>query len=125
MTDKSDTKWTAKQLRYRDILADPTDSRTKEKIRKELGVTRQTLWNWERLPGFKGSVRERMEELSAGGTPAVVKALHRKATLGMDVQAMRLWLQWQGMLIEKGELKHEVVGGKIEFNVIDDAKERE
>ncbi len=112
----TDRVWTARQRKYMETLADPTDTREKKAIAKALGVKRQTLWNWEQLEGFWEDLGKLIHELGDRGLGDVIKAVCRKASRG-DVPAAKLYMQWLGELIERSEQKH-AFAGRPEINII-------
>jgi len=116
--------WTARQRRYMEIKADPMEMRTQQEIAKELGVKRQTLWNWEQIEGFWGEVNDIIHEHGDKGLSSVIQAVHRKATRG-DMNAARLYLQWLGELVEKQEQKHSFDSGDLTVNFITDGENAE
>lgn len=93
-------RWTAKQRRYQEILADPGEKRTQEEIAGELGVKRQTLWNWRQLEGFWAELHRLVKDRTNQAIARVWDALMRQCKRG-DVQAMRLYFQLRGELTEQ------------------------
>ena len=97
-------RWTARQRRYMEILADPEERRTQEEIAEELGVKRQTLWNWRQLEGFQKEIRRLVRDHTDQALARVWGSLLRQSKRG-DVPAMRLYFQLRGELIDRREVE--------------------
>jgi len=65
---------------------------TKEQICKSCGITRQTLYRWERNPDYQNLYMERSREVLRQFEPTVNKALQIAIMRG-DVQAIKLFYQ--------------------------------
>lgn len=66
--------------------------RTKEEICKDCGITKMTLYRWERTPGYQNIYMKRSWEVLREFTPEVNKSL-MKAIRKNDVQAIKLFYQ--------------------------------
>lgn len=98
---KSTKQWTAKQIKYQNVLGDPTDRRTDEQIATSIGVTRGTLWIWRNLPGFLDASYDQLLKNSQTYLRHVFSGLTRKAIQG-DAGAARLLLEAIGKLKQQG-----------------------
>jgi len=65
---------------------------TKEQICEDCGITRQTLYRWERNPDYQNLYMERSREVLRQFEPTVNKALQIAIMRG-DVQAIKLFYQ--------------------------------
>jgi DNA-binding XRE family transcriptional regulator len=101
--NSTNNKFTAKHREYMEILADPTESRTKEEIAKHFGVERTTLWYWEKIPGFWDGVNDLTKLHTCRRMPKAWDALMTTAEGGgkAGVAAMNTILKHRGELIEK------------------------
>lgn len=97
-------KWTAKQRRLMEILADPNEKHTQEDIAAELRVTRRTLWNWRHLEGFEEEVGKLVRDHMNLSIPRIHGALQRKAERG-DVPAATLIFKLRGELIDRQQVE--------------------
>src|SRR5688572_30019191 len=96
MSNNVNSKLTAEQIRFAEVLADPTDQRTQAEIALELNVRPETLSRWKRTRGFSElvfalsivEVKARMSKVMAG--------LYRAAEDG-DVPASRLLFELVGI----------------------------
>lgn len=90
---RSNGKWTKKQLKFMQMLADPLLDKSDEDIAVELNVKPETLSRWRRLPGFQRMAKKLAEEYLGNGCPAVLKELSKKAKEG-NVQAIKLFMDY-------------------------------
>ncbi|MGR3311095.1 MAG: phage terminase large subunit [Candidatus Brocadiales bacterium] len=98
---KSKNKWTKKQMKFMQMLADPLlEKKEEEDIATELKVKPETLTKWRRLPGFQRKVKKLAEEYLGNGWPAVLKGLSIKAK-GGNVQAIKMFMDYAEHHAEK------------------------
>ncbi|GFP24786.1 hypothetical protein HKBW3S43_01048 [Candidatus Hakubella thermalkaliphila] len=102
------TIWTAKQLKYIDLLANPEENRSKEKMAEELGVDPATLYKWQNKEGFWDAVYERAMVYLNASLAQVLHSLKRQAKKG-DVNAIKLILQHTGKLRKEPEQEVRVI----------------
>ncbi len=108
---QNDTKqtWTAQQLEYILILADPGEDRSQQSIAESLNVSRTTLYAWREKEGFWDEVYKLVKDRSNIKYSKVIKALYERAMMG-DIPAIRLILDHRGELESKinvsGSLNH-------------------
>lgn len=95
------TKWDAKQTQYMAILADPTETRNDDEIAQDIGVSRQTLWNWRQLDGFCDEAYSILQRNISGRLGKVFAGLMQRASKG-DSSAARLILEAIGKLKQQG-----------------------
>jgi len=107
-TKQKPTIWTAKQLKYMEMLADPENFKTKQQMAEELGVNRTTLWDWQNLEGFNEAVYERAMFYLNARLPKILKSLGGSSERG-NVEAIKLALLHCGKLKEKVEQEVKVV----------------
>jgi translation initiation factor 2B subunit (eIF-2B alpha/beta/delta family) len=94
MSDHSQisTNWSATQMEYMIILADPLEARTDEEIASYLKVDRKTLWNWRQTDGFCDEAYEILKKNISGKLGKVFAGLIKRAERG-DSSAARLILE--------------------------------
>lgn len=100
-TPQISTKWSATQLNYMTILADPTETRTDEELAAFLKVDRKTLWNWRQLDGFCDESYQMLQKNLSGKLGKVFAGLMKRASNG-DSSAARLILEAIGKLKQQG-----------------------
>jgi len=117
MITQNDTKWTSRQVKYMQILADPDDHRIDEEIAKSLGVARKTLYLWRQNPKFLDASYDILLKEVGGKLNEIFSGLIRKAKSG-DPQATRLILETlqklkqPGVNIEKAIIVQPILGGQ-------------
>ena len=84
------------QLNYLEWLVQPASVRipkTKVEYAEFANVSRQTLYNWENLPGFNDERIRRIQAIFKQHLPDVLEALKKRCLEG-EIAAIRLWLEW-------------------------------
>jgi DNA-binding XRE family transcriptional regulator len=81
--------------------------RTKKAVAEKLGVSLQTLLNYEKDPDFSGEVRRRLgQAFRIERLPAIFEALYTTATESENprqVQAARALFEWLGRATDEGQ----------------------
>lgn len=102
-------KWTKKQQRYIEWCATPSSERepsTQAEMADVLGVSRMTVWRWQKKPGFWVEVDNQIKAWVGKRTPDILGAHVTKAIAGGkyedgDVPAAKLVLGYAGKYEEK------------------------
>ena len=94
-----------KQTKAAEILATRAPGETIESVCERAGISQPTLWRYRQNEEFRAAVDRRVEELTWTDRGPVLRALAAKAKKG-DVQAIRLFLQWRGELVEKHQVQN-------------------
>lgn len=117
--------WTGKQLKVMVILADPFRP-TVEKIAKEIGINRSTIYEWKKIPGFMEQVKVVMDylctEIDMEIDHANIKDAKKSVTsysfsANAIIKARELYYKRRGLLIDKAEVKHE---GAVPVTIIEE-----
>jgi len=109
--------WSEPQLKYIMWLSLPQDMRpeeirTKRQLASALGMSVDTLDEWELAPSFWPAVYERARSAIGHDLAKILQAMSAKAMAG-NVQAAKLCLQTLGVQDETIRLKHEVAQDQI------------
>jgi len=94
--------WTTEQIEVIEWLATPKRNRkpkTQQALARKLGVSRETLSRWKRLPGFGDAVYSEARRCLDGRLPAILDRLGDRAEEG-DLAAIRLTLEVTGRYVE-------------------------
>lgn len=118
---KSKSKWTKKQLKFMQMLADPLLDKKIEDIAVELKVKPETLSRWRRLPGFQRKAKKLAEEYLGNGWPAALTALSQKAKEG-NVQAIKLLMEYTERYGERSQKEH---GEQFDIGALTEEERRE
>ena len=80
-------------------LGMPPESReeTQVQLAKKLGVNPLTLVRWKQEPEVQAIARDALKILGGDKMTEVIKSLTKEAIDG-NVQAMRLYMEWQGQI---------------------------
>lgn len=92
------TQWTPNQLRFIEWLAVPSEMREPRfqcDLAKEIGVKRETLSRWKRLPGLTEEASRLARALLKDDLPEIFGALRREARAG-SFQHIKLALEVAG-----------------------------
>jgi len=82
------------QQRAADLLSTRPDL-TKEKIAEEVGISRQTLYEWQKLPAFAREVKAAIRQIvPVESHRRILDALVKRAVSG-DPRAVEAYLKWQ------------------------------
>jgi len=93
----SRTTLTPEQIKFAELLADPTDTRTQAELAVELGVRPETLSRWKRVKGFGEFVTALARVSAIAELGRALGALSRSAQKG-NVQSARLLFEVCGVL---------------------------
>lgn len=117
-------RWSTKQRALIMFLANP-QGRKQEEVRKEIGVSRETISTWKKIPGFMEDVHRVAEKYFLEWDLAVDRATLRdalrdiaadKALANAIIKARELYYRRRGLLIDK--TTHTIAeGGSIEVIV--------
>jgi hypothetical protein len=101
MSDKVNTCANSLALKeqYKDIMSDWSDRRHTTQIADDLGVSRSTLYKWQREPGFMSEVHDKIRRATDGEMKWIYYGLVKRCKEG-DVAAIKLLLQLRGELVE-------------------------
>lgn len=91
--------WNPKQLAYMMMLADIGNEKSDPEMAEELGVSRQTLWNWRQLPGFLDDAEHLLDKMLKSQMAHVYRGLMKRAKQG-EVDQAKLLLAQAGRLKE-------------------------
>lgn len=85
-----------KKRKMAELLMNPDVDMTITDMCKEIGVSRQTFYNWQQEMDFKNYVNFLIGSYTQSELPRVWKALTSKATGSKDVQAIKLFFDlWE------------------------------
>lgn len=117
-------RWSSKQRALIFYLANP-QGKTQEEFRKEIGVSRETISVWKKIPGFMEDVHRIAEKYFLEWDLAVDRATLRdalrditadKALANAIIKARELYYRRRGLLVDKNS--HSLTdGGVIEVIV--------
>lgn len=91
-------EFTGEQRRYVKWLAVPKPHRqppTKKEFAENIGVSKETLRNWERIDDFWSAVYNECRDLESDRLPEVMNAMTKRALDG-SVQSQKLWFEVMG-----------------------------
>ncbi len=83
------------QMRFAEIYLNPTFKKTNEQIANEIGISRRTIYNWLKLPGFKEWLYSRRMELINNALIDIYRIAVDKAKRG-DYNFCRMILEMAG-----------------------------
>ena len=85
----------ANQLAAVEIFANPSDKRSYEEIAEEIGVHKNTIYNWQKDSDFIESIYDRFMSMSANRLPTVINSMLKQGESG-NVNAAKLMLEHYG-----------------------------
>lgn len=94
---KSGANWfpTAKQVKVAQLLADPSDRRTKQSKLKEAGVPSRTFYHWMEDKRYLKFLSDQVDLYTDGELPEVWRALINQCVRG-DTSAIKLYFEMKG-----------------------------
>lgn len=102
-----------------ELLANPDVDMTVKDMCEQIGVSRNAFYIWQKEPAFRGYVNYLIDSYTDSELANVWRALIKKATLGGDVQAQKLYFE----LKEKYKQKLEIDGNVVIFSGENELKE--
>lgn len=101
-----------KKRKMAEMLVSPDVEKSVSEICREVGVSRQTFYNWQNDPSFKGYVEFLVDSFTDSELPRAWKSLVKKVDTG-NVEAIKLFFTLKDKYTEKLTLGGEL-GVKIE-----------
>ena len=101
-------KVTGKKRKLAEMLCDPDNNMTITELCNEVGVSRQTFYNWQRDTSFNGYVEFLIDSFTDSELASAWKALIKKAKTG-NVEALKLYFEMKGKHKEELNIKGNVV----------------
>ena len=120
MTDiEYDSKFpnvSGKRRKMAEMLVDPDCDMSVSAMCKELNVSRNTFYRWQKEPSFRGYVNYLIDSYTDSELANVWKALIKKA-IGGDTNAQKLFFELKNLYKQTVDLKGGVVfiGGEDEI----------
>ena len=97
-----------KKRKLAEMLCDPDNNMTITELCNEVGVSRQTFYNWQRDTSFNGYVEFLIDSFTDSELASAWKALIKKAKTG-NVEALKLYFEMKGKHKEELNIKGNVV----------------
>lgn len=97
-----------KQIEMVNLMLDVEQKLTKNEMCEQVGVSRQTFWEWRRDEEFNGYFREQLRVLVTGEIGEVWKALICNAKRG-DNPAIKLFFEMAGVYRDRKDSVVELV----------------
>ena len=97
-----------KRRKMAELLVNPDVDLTVTQMCGQIGVSRQTFYNWQTDSDFKGYVEFLINSYTESELPNAWKALCRKVN-GGNVEAMKLFFALKTKYTEQGEINNNVV----------------
>ncbi len=98
-----------KKRKLAELLVNPETDLTVSEICKEIGVSRQCFYNWQKETDFRDYVDFLIESYTDSELANVWKALIKKATKSGDVQAQKLYFELKDKYKQKIDVSGQLV----------------
>lgn len=98
-----------KQRKLAEMLCDPDNDMTITAMCKELKVSRQTFYNWQKNMSFNGYVEFLIESFTDSELPRAWKTLVRRAVEDGNIDALKLFFSMKDKYKEELNVKGNVV----------------
>jgi hypothetical protein len=115
------------QRKMVELLINPDDRRSKEDKCKEVGIQKQTLYNWLKIPGFIDFMNSQLDKYTNSELSEVWKALLMQCKRG-NIEAIKLYFKMKELDPEiqmKRQLVQKETGNgnqKPSVMIVDDIK---
>ncbi len=98
-----------KQRKLAEMLCDPDNDMTITAICKELKVSRQTFYNWQKNMSFNGYVEFLIDSFTDSELPRAWKTLIKRAVVDGNIEALKLFFSMKDKYKEELNVKGNVV----------------
>lgn len=98
-----------KQRKLAEMLCDPDNDMTITAICKELKVSRQTFYNWQKNMSFNGYVEFLIDSFTDSELPRAWKKLVKRAVVDGNIDALKLFFSMKDKYKEELNVKGNVV----------------
>ncbi len=98
-----------KQRKLAEMLCDPDNDMTITAICKELKVSRQTFYNWQKNMSFNGYVEFLIDSFTDSELPRAWKKLVKRAVVDGNIEALKLFFSMKDKYREQIDVKGNVV----------------
>jgi len=129
MNEENKYKPNKKQALFIDLYIDLNNRLTLKQICKEVGITRQTSWNWFQDQNFTDYLNSKRNEILARSQTARMLVAVRKALSG-DFSFSKLLFEIEGVHLQafkiksQEDIKLEIIGGEKREDLEKELKEK-
>ena len=100
---------TGKKRKLAEMLCDPENNMTITQLCNEVGVSRQTFYNWQRDASFNGYVEFLVDSFTDSELPRAWKKLVKRAVVDGNIDALKLFFSMKDKYKEELNVKGNVV----------------
>ena len=102
-------KVTGKKRKLAEMLCDPDNNMTITELCNEVGVSRQTFYNWQKNMSFNGYVEFLIDSFTDSELPRAWKKLVKRAVVDGNIDALKLFFSMKDKYKEELNVKGNVV----------------
>lgn len=111
----NETRWTSNQRKYIEWVATPEELREQRRLAdfaEHIGISRVTLWRWNKIPGFHEAVQEQTKQYLGDALPEVLATLKEMARRG-SFPHQKMYLEMLGMYQQRSVVDVNIMAARI------------